>query len=52
MFERSAFNVCFVSLGAPGVLGIWKNGYLFSWSWGALVIIFRELGSKLIVLGI
>ena len=37
---------------APGVLGSEENGFLFSGSWGALVIIFRDLGSKLIVLGI
>ena len=29
-----------------------ENDYLFSGSWGALVIIFRNLGSKLIDLGI
>ena len=28
------------------------NGYLFSGSWRTLVIIFRYMGSKLIVLGI
>ena len=36
-------------------LGFWgsgEEGYLFSGSWGALVIIFKELGSKLMVLGI
>ena len=40
--------------GAPGVLGIWGEWLLslFSGSWGALVIIFRDLRSKLIVLGI
>ena len=38
--------------GAPGVWGSWENGYLFSGSWGSLVIILRDLGSKLIVLGI
>ena len=39
--------------GAPqGFWGSGENGYLFSGSWGALVIIFRDLGSKLIVLGI
>ena len=36
--------------GAPRSLG--ENGYLFSGSWGALVIIFTDLGSKPIVLGI
>ena len=38
--------------GPPGVWGIWGKWLLFSGSWGALVIIFRDLGSKLIVLGI
>ena len=38
--------------GPPGVRGYEMNGYLFSGSWEALVIIFRDLGSKLIVLGI
>ena len=32
--------------------GSGENGYLFSGSWGALVIILGELGSKLIILGI
>ena len=36
----------------PKGFGSGENGYLFSGSWGALVIIFRELGSKLVVLGI
>ena len=38
-----------------GTQGFWKsgeNGYLFSGSCGALVNIFRDLGSKLIVFGI
>ena len=35
-----------------GFWGSGEDGYLFSGSWGALVIIFRDLGSKLIVLGI
>ena len=37
-----------------GPQGFWRSGekgYLFSGSWGALVIIFRKLGSKLMVLG-
>ena len=38
-------------LGPQGFWGSGENGYLFSGSWGALVIIFRDLGSKLIVLG-
>ena len=32
--------------------GSGENGYLFSGSWGALVIILGELGNKLKVLGI
>ena len=39
-------------MGPPGVWGSGENDLLFSRSWGALVIIFRDLGSKLIVLGI
>ena len=36
--------------GPPGFfVGSGEKGYLFSGSWGALVIIFRELGSKLMV---
>ena len=35
-----------------GFWGSGENGYLFSGSWGALVIIFRDLGSKFIVLWI
>ena len=35
-----------------GFSGSGENGYLFSGSWEALVIIFRDLVSKLIVLGI
>ena len=38
--------------GPHGFWGSGENGYLFSGSWGALVIIFRDLGSKLIFLGI
>ena len=38
--------------GPQGFWGSGENGYLFSGSRGALVIIFRDLGSKLIVLGI
>ena len=43
------------SVSDMGPQGFWEsgeNGYLFSGSWGALVIIFRHLGSKFIVLGI
>ena len=39
-------------LGLQGFWGSGENGYLFSGSWGALVIILGELGSKYIVLGI
>ena len=38
--------------GPPGVLGIGEKGYLFSGIWGTLVIIFRGLGSQLMVLRI
>ena len=46
-FGRSA-------LGAPGVLGIWGEGlFIFrELSWGALLIILGELGSKHILLGV
>ena len=39
-------------IGPQAFLGFGENGYLFSRSWGALVIIFKYLGSKLKVLGI
>ena len=39
-------------MGPQGIGGSGENGFLFSGSWGALVIIFRDLGSKLINLGI
>ena len=43
----------FCHVGAPqGFWGTGENDYLFSGSWGALVIILGELGSKLIILGI
>ena len=38
--------------GPQGFWGSGENGYLFSGSWGALVIILGELGGKLIILGI
>ena len=41
-----------LKVGPQGFWGSGENGYLFSGSWVALVIIFRDLGSKLIVLGI
>ena len=34
-----------------GFWGSGENGYLFSGSWGALVIILGERGSKLIIFG-
>ena len=40
---------------SPPPQGFWgsgENGYSFSGSWGALVIVLGELGSKLIILGI
>ena len=39
-------------MGPRGFWGSGEKGSLFSGCWGALVIIFRELGSKLMVLGI
>ena len=39
-------------IGPQGFWGSGDEGYLFSGSWGALVIISRELGSKRMVLGI
>ena len=45
-FERSAFNVCFVSLGAPGVLGIWENGYLFFMELGSTGNYFQGIGEQ------
>ena len=43
------FNVFWVF---QGFWGSGENGYLFSWSWGGLVIILGEWGSKHAVLGI
>ena len=43
---------CSSDRGPQGFWGSGENGYLFSGSWGALVIILGELGSKLIILGI
>ena len=46
-------NKLFNTISGPhGVLGSGENGYLFSGSSGALVIILGELGSKLIILRI
>ena len=39
-------------MGPQGFWGSGEDGYLFLGSWGALVIIKGELGSKLISLGI
>ena len=39
-------------MGFPGALGICEEKAIFSGSLGVLVIIFRDLVSKLIVLGI
>ena len=38
--------------GPPGIWPSLENVYLFSGSWAALIIVFGELGSKLIVLEI
>ena len=38
--------------GPPGVWGSGETCYLFSGSWGALLIILGELGSKHILFGI
>ena len=39
-------------MGPQGFWGSGEKGYLFSGSWGALLIILGELGSKHILLGI
>ena len=39
-------------MGPQGFGGSGDNWYLFTGSWGALVIIFGDLGSKPIVYGI
>ena len=36
---------------SQGLGGAGENGHLFSGCWGALAVIFRELGSKLLILG-
>ena len=41
-----------LSWGPQGFWGSGEKGYLFSGSWGALLIILGELGSKHILLGI
>ena len=47
------FTATFLSvLGPPQEFwGAGENGHLFSGSWGALAIIFRELGRKIFILG-
>ena len=43
----------FIKMGPPqGFWGSGEKGYLFSGSWGVLLIILGELGSKHILLGI
>ena len=50
--ERGQFTKDTYRLGPQGFWGSGENGHLFSGGWGALVINFRDLGSKLIVLRI
>ena len=50
--QRPGTTVHRVIQGTEGFCGSREKGYLFSGSWGALIIIFGDLGSKLIVLGI
>ena len=53
IFVHCAFSLIILFYIWPqGFWGSGENGYLFSESWGALVIILGELGSKLIILGI
>ena len=52
---KTCRNSCCFGLCIWAPLGFWgsgENGYLFSGSWGALVIILGELRRRLIVLGI
>ena len=56
-YSKGVYWICFyliwLIVGAPqGFWGSGENGHLFSGSWGALKIIYRDLGSNLIVLGI
>ena len=47
------FRCLEIIIGAPGGFGdLGRRAYLFSGSWGALLIILGELGSKHILLGI
>ena len=51
--ELPPFGEELLTLLAPqGFWGSGEKGYLFSGSWGALLIILGELGSKHILLGI
>ena len=52
--ERSNPDIQYIvqNWGPQGFWGSGENGYLFSGSWGALVIILRDLGSNPIVFGI
>ena len=51
--QENVMSFCRHIIGTPhGFWGSGENGYLFSGSWEALVTIFRDLGSKLIILGI
>ena len=49
IFQRNMSKFIY---GAPIGLGSGENDYLFSGKWGALVIIFRDQESKLVVLEI
>ena len=50
--QKFNFGQKFQSWGPQGFSGSGEKGYLFSGSWGALLIILGELGSKHILLGI
>ena len=45
-------NIQMPTSGTPGAWGIWGEWLFLSGSYGALVIVLWDLGSKLIVLGI
>ena len=50
--DSSKFGLIQYIWGPQGFWGSGENGFLFSGSWGALVIILGELGIKLIIWGI